>query len=98
MKKMFHALVFHRNKHLNLKFCATVIVLGGVSDKGDVTVLHTFPMGLRVITDEYLEIIKAVVIPWMDQVARIQHYIILEDSAPAHNSKKTQGCLKGTVA
>jgi hypothetical protein len=78
------------------KFPANVIVLGVISNY-DVMPLHIFPKGLRVNTDEYLHLmIKTVVKPWMDQIARNRHYIFQQDGAPTHNSKKTQDCLRRT--
>ncbi len=79
---------------MTTKFPANVMVLGIVSNKGDVMPPHIFPKGLRVNTDEYLDVIKIVVKPWMDQIAGNCHYIFQQDGAPAHNSKKTQDWLK----
>jgi hypothetical protein len=76
------------------KFPANVMVLGVVSNEGDVMPPHIFPKGLRVNTDEYLDMIKTVVKPWMDQIAGNRHYIFQQDGAPVHNSKKMQDWLK----
>ncbi len=57
------------------KFPANVMVLSVVSNEGDVMPPHIFPKGLRVNTDEYLNVIKTVVKPWMDQIAGNRHYI-----------------------
>jgi hypothetical protein len=76
------------------KFPANVMVLGVVSNGGDVMPPHIFPKGLRVNTEEYLDVMKTVVKPWMDQIAGNRHYVFQQDGAPAHNSKKTQDLLR----
>jgi hypothetical protein len=81
-------------KVMSTKFPATVMVLGVVSNEGDVMPPHIFPKGLRVDTGEYLNVMETVVKPWMDQIAGNRHYIFQQDGAPAHNSKKTQNWLK----
>jgi len=37
-----------------------------VSNKGDVMPTYIIPKGLRVNTDEFLNVMKAAVKPWMD--------------------------------
>jgi hypothetical protein len=76
------------------KFPAAVMVLGVISNEGDVMPPHIFPRGLKVNTDEYLAVMKEVVKPWMDQVAGGRHYVFQQDGAPAHNSGLTQQWLK----
>ena len=49
-----------------------------------------FEAGLRVNTDVYLNVLKNVVKPWMDQVAGGSPYIWQQDGAPAHTAKKVQ--------
>ena len=49
-----------------------------------------FEAGLRVNADVYLDILKNVVKPWMDQVAGDSPYIWQQDDAPAHTAKKVQ--------
>lgn len=75
---------------MKTKFPATVMVLGVVSNKGDVMPPHVFDAGLKVNTDVYLDVMTNVVKPWMDLVAEGRPYIWQQDGAPAHNSKKTQ--------
>jgi hypothetical protein len=75
---------------MKTKFPATVMVLGVVSNKGDVMPPHIFESGLRVNTDVYLDVMTNVVKPWMDGVACGRPYIWQQDGAPAHTSKKTQ--------
>ncbi len=66
------------------------MVLGVVSNKGDVMPPHIFEAGLRVNTKIYLDVLTNVVKPWMDEVAAGRPYIGQQDGAPAHTSKKTQ--------
>jgi hypothetical protein len=51
---------------------------------------HNFAKGLKINTEEYLKILKEVVMPWMDGVAARRHYMFQQDGAPAHNSKTTK--------
>ncbi len=75
------------------RFPANVMVLGIVSNEGDVMPPHIIPKGLRVNTEEYLDVIKTVVKPWMDQIAGHRHYVFQQDGVPTHNSKKMQEWL-----
>ena len=75
---------------MKTKLTATVMVLGVVSNKGDVMPPHVFEAGLRVNTEVYLDVLTNVVKPWMDEVAAGRPYIWQQDGAPAHNSNKTQ--------
>jgi hypothetical protein len=75
------------------KFPATVMVLGVVSNKGDVMPPHIFEASLRVNTDMYIDVLTNEVKPWMDGVAARRArrpYIWQQDGAPAHTLKKTQ--------
>ena len=72
------------------KFPATVMVLGVVSNEGDVMPPHFFPKGLKINTDEYIKVLEEVVKPWMDSVAGGRHYVFQQDGAPAHTSLRTQ--------
>ncbi len=75
---------------MSTKFPSTVMVLGVVSNEGDVMPPHFFEKGLKINTEEYLKVLKDVVKPWMDGVAAGRHYVFQQDGAPAHNSKKSQ--------
>jgi hypothetical protein len=72
------------------KFPATVMVLGVVSNEGDVMPPHFFQKGLKINAQEYLKVMEEVVKPWMDGVANGRHYVFQQDGAPAHNAKVTQ--------
>jgi hypothetical protein len=72
------------------KFPATVMVLGVVSNEGDVMLPDIFAKGLKINTEEYIKVLIEGVKPWMDKVAAGRHYVFQQDGAPAHNSKATQ--------
>ncbi len=72
------------------KFPAAVMVLGVVSNEGDVIPPHFFEKGLKINAQEYLKVMQDAVKPWMDTVANGRHYIFQQDGAPAHNAKVTQ--------
>ena len=72
------------------KFPATVMVLGVVSNKGDVMPPYVFEASLRVNAEVYLNVMINIVKPWMDQVADGRPYIWQQDGAPAHTAKKVQ--------
>ena len=54
---------------MNIKFPATVTVIGVVSNEGHVMPPHLFEVGLKVNTKVYLDVLKSVVIPLCNQVA-----------------------------
>jgi hypothetical protein len=64
---------------MSTKFPANVMVLGVVSNEGDVMPPHIFAKGLKVNTEEYLKVMEDVVKSWMDQVAAGRHYIFQQD-------------------
>jgi hypothetical protein len=82
---------------MSTKFPANVMVLGIVSNEGDVMPPHFFPKGLKVNTDEYIKVLEEVVKPWMDQVAGGRPYVFQQDGAPAHNSKRTQDWCRANL-
>ena len=59
-------------KVMKTKFPARVMVFGVVSSKGHIMPPHIFEVGLKVNTKVYLDVMKSVVIPWCNQVARWQ--------------------------
>ena len=79
---------------MKTKFPATVIVFGLFSSKGHIMPPHIFEVGLKVNTKVYLDVLKSVVIPWCNQVARGRPWVWQQDSAPAHKSKETQAWLQ----
>ena len=79
---------------MSTKFPATVMVLGVVSNEGDVMPPYFFPKGLKINMEEYIKVLRDVVKPWMDSVAGDRHYIFQQDGAPAHNGGRTQDWCK----
>jgi hypothetical protein len=75
---------------MKTKFLATVMVLGVVSNKGDMMPPHVFKAGLRVNIDVYIDVLTNVVKPWKDGVTAGRPNIWQQDGAPAQTSKKTQ--------
>jgi len=73
---------------ISTKFLTNMTVLGFIANKGNVIPLHSFPKGLRVNIDEYLDVLKAVVKLCMDQISENCHNIWQHGGAPAQNSKK----------
>lgn len=78
---------------MHTKFPATVMVLSIVSNKGDVMPPYFFEKGLRVNAEGYVAVLRDVVKPWIDQVAKWRPYVFQQDSAPAHKAKVTQNWM-----
>ena len=78
---------------MHTKFPATVMVLGVVSSEGHVMPPYFFPQGLRVNAAGYLDVLKAVVKPWIDKVSNGRPYVFQQDSAPSHKAIVTQDWL-----
>ena len=79
---------------MKTEFPDTAMVFGVVSSEGHIMPPHIFEVGLKVNTKVYLDVLKSVVIPWCNQVASDKHWVWLQDSAQAHNSKETQAWLQ----
>ncbi|QQP42463.1 Transposable element tcb1 transposase [Caligus rogercresseyi] len=58
---------------------------------------HFFGPDVRVRTEVYLNVLKTVVVPWMDSVASRTPYTFQQDSTPAHKAKLVQSWLKKNV-
>jgi len=50
---------------METKYPATIMVLGVVSNKSDITTPYFFKQGLRVNADAYLKVLQNVVVSWM---------------------------------
>ena len=79
---------------MKTQFPATVMVFGVVSSVGHIMPPHIFEVGLKVNTKVYLDVLKSVVIPLCNQVARGRPWVWQQNSAPAHKSKETRACLQ----
>ena len=75
---------------MKTKFPATVMVFGVVSNEGHIMPPHIFEVSLKVNTKVYLDVLKSVVIPWLNQVAGGRPWVWQQGSAPAHKSKEIQ--------
>lgn len=72
------------------KFPQTVMVLGVVSNEGDVMPPFFFEKGLKVNAQVYVDVLRDHVKPWMDTIAKGRKYTFQQDGAPAHTAKLTQ--------
>ena len=79
---------------MSTKFPATVMVLGVISNEGDVMPPFFFEAGLRVNAEAYISAMDSHVKPWIESIAGDRHYVFQQDGAPAHNANKTQQWLK----
>ncbi len=68
----------------------SAMMLGVVASDGKRMPPYWFPKGLKVGTEEYLEVMQRVVKPWIDQNFEGIQYVWQQDSAPGHKAKKTQ--------
>ncbi|QQP53454.1 Transposable element tcb2 transposase, partial [Caligus rogercresseyi] len=76
---------------------ASIMVLGVICSNGSVMPPHFFCPKEKVNTEVYLNVLKTVVVPWMDSVASGTTYTFQQDSAPVHKAKLEQFWLKKTV-
>ena len=79
---------------MKTKFPATVIVFALVSNEGHIMPPHIFEIGLKVNTKVYLDMLKSVVIPWLNQVAGGRPWVWQQNLVLAHKSKETQAWLQ----
>ena len=80
------------------KHPASVMMLGVVTSDGKKMPPYWFPKGLRVGTEEYLDVMKNVVKPWLDANYPDKPYVWQQDSAPSHKSKKTQAWCEDNLS
>ena len=76
---------------------AGLMVMGVVSNEGDVMPAYFFPQKLKINTQVYLDLLQQVMVPWMKSVAAGRPFTFQQDSAPAHKAKKVQAWLKANV-
>ena len=77
---------------------ASSMMLGVIASDGNRMPPYWFPKGLRVGTEEYLDVLQTVVKPWLDAQYPEGNYVFQQDSAPSHKSKKTQAWCKDNLA
>ncbi|XP_059081941.1 uncharacterized protein LOC131879599 [Tigriopus californicus] len=76
---------------------AHVMVWAGVSDDGRKTPLVVIPEGTKVNSDAYINLLEEELLPWIQQQHWEHGYAFMQDGAPAHTSKKTQGWCKANL-
>ena len=70
------------------------MMLGVVASDGKSMPPYWFPEGLKIGQEEYLNVLKTVVKPWIDSNYPEGRYVWQQDGAPAHKAKKTQAWCK----
>jgi hypothetical protein len=77
------------------KHPANVMVFGLVSSDGKKMAPHFFPVGTRIDSEKYIEVLKNKVKPWIRKTYGLgAEYVLMQDGAPCHTSKKTQKWLE----
>eukprot|EP00106_Octopus_bimaculoides_P001075 XP_014768517.1 PREDICTED: uncharacterized protein LOC106867953 [Octopus bimaculoides] len=82
---------------MHTKFPATVIVLGTVSSKGHVVPPHFFPQGLRINAAGYIEVLKTVIKPWIDETCSGRPFVFQQEPAPSYKVLVTQEWLSDNL-
>ena len=80
------------------KNLALVMVFGTVESDGRVMPPHFIPAGMMLDTDEYLTILKESLILWMMKSYDLNKVMLVQDTAPAHNSQKLQDFLSQKIS
>ena len=75
---------------MHTTFPATIMVLGVASNERHVMPPNFFRQGLRVNAATYIEVLEAVVKPWIDIVRGERPYVFQQDSAPSRKAMTTQ--------
>ncbi len=83
---------------------ASVMALAVISSKGRVTSLHFVQPKETVTKETYLQVLRTVIVPWMDQEAAGSPYVYESNSASAHTARIAKdylaplfGCLSSVV-
>ena len=72
---------------------ASLMVFGATASDGSVINPYFIAAGLKISTKAYLDYLKTTLLPWMEQNFGLDNVMLIQDSAPSHNSKATQGFL-----
>jgi len=75
---------------MRTKHAASVMALGIIASNGKKMPIFFFPRGIRVGTNEYLDVLINVVKPWLDREFADVPYVFQQDSTPGHASKRVQ--------
>ena len=81
----------------SMKFPAAVMVIGVISNKKGHDPPHFFKRGLLPNSGSYIDVMRDVIKPSMDQVAGGHQNIFQQDGAPANNAKLTQTWFSGNL-
>ncbi len=77
------------------KHPASVMVFGLISSDGKKMAPHFFPVGTRIDSEEFIKVLKSKVKPWIKNTYGLEaNYVLMQDGAPCHTSKKTQKWLE----
>ena len=76
---------------------ASVMVFGAVASDGRVMPPHFIPAGERIGAEEYLAILEEVLLPWMAKYYDLKKVTLVQDSAPAHASRRVQDFLSRKI-
>ncbi len=80
------------------KHPASAMMLGVVASDGKKMKPFWFEKGLKVNTEVYLDVLKTVVKPWLDENYPDGNYVWQQDSAPSHKSKIVQKWCEENLA
>ena len=82
---------------LQTKHPASVMVFGAAASDGGVMDPHFIEAGVKIGTKEYVDILRNVLILWLEQKFDLNNVILIQDSAPCHAAKATQAFLAEKV-
>ena len=72
---------------------ASLVVFGAAVSDGSFMNPYFIAAGSKISTKEYLDILKASPLPWMEQNFELDNVVLIQDSVPNHTSKATQAYL-----
>ena len=73
---------------------ANMTVFGAVASDGKVIPVHFIEACLKINIENYFNIVKEVLIPWIKKKCDPKNLMFIQDSIPAHESKKMQTFLR----
>jgi transposase len=76
------------------KHPASIMMFGLVASDGKKMPPFFFPVGTKINSDVYVDLLKTVVKPWIKKTYSLGgNYVLQQDGAPCHTSRKTQQWL-----
>ena len=76
---------------------STPVIVSYVSREGDVMLPHFFREGLRLNSDDNVELLFTLVKPWKTRVANGRPYVWQQDSVPATSQGKVKNSCRRTI-